>query len=41
MPIAVRVVSEGEFATWIEEAKQKFGAAGTDSKFAAATGPAQ
>jgi len=41
MPIAVRVVSESEFATWIEEAKQKFGAAGTDSKFAAAAGSAR
>ena len=27
MPIAVRVVSEAEFGTWIEEAKKKFGAA--------------
>jgi cytochrome c oxidase subunit II len=41
MPIAVRVVSEGEFATWVEQAKQKFGAAGSATKFAAATGPAQ
>jgi len=41
MPIAVRVVSEGEFATWVEQAKQKFGAASSTTKFAAATGPAQ
>ncbi len=26
MPIAVHVVSEGEFATWVEEAKKKFAA---------------
>jgi cytochrome c oxidase subunit II len=41
MPIAVRVVSEAEFGTWIEEAKKKFGAAGAPTKFAAATVPAR
>jgi cytochrome c oxidase subunit II len=41
MPIAVRVVSEAEFGTWIEEAKKKFGAAGAPAKFAAATVPAR
>jgi cytochrome c oxidase subunit 2 len=40
MPIAVRVVSEAEFGTWIEEAKKKFGAASAPAKFAAATVPA-
>lgn len=33
MPIAIRVVSEAEFATWVEEAKQKF--AGVDTPPAA------
>jgi cytochrome c oxidase subunit II len=41
MPIAVRVVSEAEFGTWIEEAKKKFGAAGAPTKFAATTVPAR
>jgi cytochrome c oxidase subunit II len=41
MPIAVRVVSEAEFGTWIEEAKKKFGAAAAPTKFAAAAVPAR
>jgi cytochrome c oxidase subunit II len=36
MPIAVRVVSDAEFATWIEEAKKKFAATVPSSKVAAA-----
>ncbi len=41
MPIAVRVVSDEEFAAWIEEAKKKFAAAGAPTKIAAATVPAR
>jgi cytochrome c oxidase subunit 2 len=41
MPIAVRVVSEAEFATWIEEAKRKFAAAGAPTRIAAAHNPAE
>jgi cytochrome c oxidase subunit 2 len=29
MPIAVRVVTDAEFATWVEEAKKKFASNGT------------
>jgi cytochrome c oxidase subunit 2 len=35
MPIAVRVVKEDEFAAWVEQAKQQFGAADTKTKLAA------
>ncbi len=31
MPIAVRVVNDQEFATWIEQAKKKYAAAGTNT----------
>jgi cytochrome c oxidase subunit 2 len=41
MPIAVRVVSDAEFATWVEEAKRKFGAADAPNRIAAANTPAQ
>jgi cytochrome c oxidase subunit II len=41
MPIAVRVVSEAEFATWIEEAKKKFAAAGAPTRIAATSNPAE
>ena len=41
MPIAVRVVSDAEFATWVDEAKKKFGAADGPNRIAAATTPAQ
>lgn len=34
MPIAIRVVSEAEFATWVAEAKQKFASAGTPAQVA-------
>src|SRR6201989_1982407 len=40
MPIAVRVVSDQEFASWVEEAKKKFASTGT-STFASAAGAAQ
>ncbi|WP_369720611.1 MULTISPECIES: cytochrome c oxidase subunit II [unclassified Bradyrhizobium] len=40
MPIAVRVVSEQDFASWVETAKKKFASGGT-STFASAAGPAQ
>ena len=40
MPIAVRVVSDQEFATWVEDAKKKFASAKT-STYASAAGPAQ
>jgi cytochrome c oxidase subunit 2 len=40
MPIAVRVVSDQEFATWIEAAKKKYASSRTDS-FASAAGAAQ
>jgi cytochrome c oxidase subunit 2 len=36
MPIAIRVVSDAEFATWIEEAKKKFAANGRPTKLATA-----
>jgi len=36
MPIAVRVVSEAAFATWLEEAKKKFAANGAPNKVATA-----
>jgi len=41
MPIAVRVVSDAEFATWVEEAKKKFAAAPSPNKVAAATEPSR
>jgi cytochrome c oxidase subunit 2 len=41
MPIAVRVVSDAEFATWVEEAKKKFGAADAPTRLATATTPAE
>jgi cytochrome c oxidase subunit 2 len=41
MPIAVRVVSEAEFATWVEDAKRKFGAADARTRLATATTPAE
>jgi cytochrome c oxidase subunit II len=40
MPIAVRVVSDQEFAAWVETAKKKFASAPT-STFASAAGAAQ
>ncbi|KJC43274.1 cytochrome c oxidase subunit II [Bradyrhizobium sp. LTSP857] len=40
MPIAVRVVSDQEFASWVETAKKKYASGGT-STFASAAGPAQ
>ncbi len=40
MPIAVRVVSDQEFASWVETAKKKYASGGT-STFASAVGPAQ
>jgi cytochrome c oxidase subunit II len=41
MPIAVRVVSEGDFATWVGEAKKKYSAedSAPANAFAAAGGP--
>jgi len=36
MPIAVRVVSEAEFSTWVEEAKKKFAANGIPTNVATA-----
>ena len=36
MPIAVRVVSEAEFTTWVEEAKKKFAANGIPTNVATA-----
>jgi cytochrome c oxidase subunit 2 len=41
MPIAVRVVSDAEFATWVEEAKRKFGAADAPTRLATTTTPAE
>lgn len=38
MPIAVRVVSDQEFATWIEAAKKKFASSGTDTYAVAQAG---
>ena len=40
MPIAVRVVSEQEFATWVEAAKKKF-AANPANSYASAGAAAQ
>src|ERR1700736_2723498 len=40
MPIAVRVVNDQEFASWVETAKKKFASA-PDSTFASAAGAAQ
>jgi cytochrome c oxidase subunit 2 len=40
MPIAVRVVSDQEFAAWVEDAKKKFASEST-SQFASAAGAAQ
>jgi cytochrome c oxidase subunit II len=40
MPIAVRVVSDQEFAAWVEDAKKKFASA-SNSEFASAAGAAQ
>jgi cytochrome c oxidase subunit II len=40
MPIAVRVVSDQEFAAWVEDAKKKFASASTN-QFASAAGAAQ
>ncbi|MBB4372204.1 cytochrome c oxidase subunit 2 [Bradyrhizobium sp. cir1] len=40
MPIAVRVVSDQEFASWVETAKKKF-ASGGASTYASAAGPTQ
>jgi cytochrome c oxidase subunit 2 len=41
MPIAVRVVSEADFAAWIEEAKRKFASVGAPTRIAAANNPAE
>src|SRR5499433_1280630 len=41
MPIAVRVVSEAEFATWVEEAKKKFASNGVPANITAANLSAQ
>ncbi len=41
MPIAVHVVSEGEFATWVEEAKKKFASDGTPANIATASLPTE
>ncbi|MDR6952812.1 cytochrome c oxidase subunit 2 [Ancylobacter sp. 3268] len=35
MPLAIRVVSEADFATWVEEAKQKFAAGEAPARVAA------
>lgn len=40
MPIAIRVVNDQEFASWIETAKKKYASGGT-STFASAAGPTQ
>ncbi|OPZ00424.1 cytochrome c oxidase subunit II [Bradyrhizobium sacchari] len=40
MPIAIRVVSDQEFASWVETAKKKFASGGT-STYASAGGPTQ
>ncbi len=40
MPIAVRVVSDQEFASWVETAKKKYASGGT-STYASAAGPTQ
>jgi cytochrome c oxidase subunit 2 len=36
MPIAVHVVSDAEFATWLEDAKKKFAATAAPTTVAAA-----
>lgn len=41
MPIAVRVVSDQDFASWVEEAKKKYASGGTTNVYASAAGPAQ
>ncbi len=41
MPIAVRVVSDQDFASWVEEAKKKYASSGANSTFASAAGAAQ
>ncbi len=40
MPIAVRVVSDQEFASWVETAKKKYASGGT-STYASTAGPTQ
>ncbi|WP_092238194.1 cytochrome c oxidase subunit II [Bradyrhizobium sp. Gha] len=40
MPIAIRVVNDQEFASWVESAKKKY-ASGDTSTFASAAGPTQ
>lgn len=40
MPIAIRVVEDQEFASWVETAKKKYAGGGT-STFASAAGPTQ
>ena len=40
MPIAIRVVEDKDFASWVETAKKKYASGGT-STFASAAGPAQ
>ena len=40
MPIAIRVVEDKEFASWVETAKKKYASGGT-STYAAAAGPTQ
>lgn len=40
MPIAIRVVDDKEFASWVETAKKKYASGGT-STFASAAGPTQ
>ncbi|QOZ55631.1 cytochrome c oxidase subunit II [Bradyrhizobium arachidis] len=40
MPIAIRVVNDQDFASWVESAKKKF-ASGDTSTFASAAGPTQ
>lgn len=40
MPIAIRVVEDKEFASWVETAKKKYASGGT-STFASAAGPTQ
>lgn len=40
MPIAIRVVSDQDFAAWVESAKKKY-ASGGSSTFASAAGPTQ
>lgn len=41
MPIAVRVVSDQDFASWVEEAKKKYASGGATNVYASAAGPAQ